>query len=267
MCAKDGKITGLRVDVIADHGAFDSTAQPTKFPAGFFHIVCGSYDLEASHVKVKAVYTNKAPGGVAYRCSFRITEAVYLVERMVDALALEMKADPIDLRMRSFIGARAVPVRDDDRLDLRLGRLRRDDEGRDGHRRLRGPAPRAGREARPRRADGHRRVVLHRGRRRRPAQAHGHPRAVDERRRRPARAPVRQGGGQHQRADPGPGPRDDVRADRRRGARHPAGGRRGPPRRHRQVAVRARHLRQPLDAGVRRARSRSSRARCATRRG
>jgi CO/xanthine dehydrogenase Mo-binding subunit len=60
MCSKDGKITGLRVDAIADHGAFDSTAQPTKFPAGFFHIVCGSYDLQASHVKVKAVYTNKA---------------------------------------------------------------------------------------------------------------------------------------------------------------------------------------------------------------
>ena len=109
MCSKDGKITGLRVDVIADHGAFDSTAQPTKFPAGFFHIVCGSYDLEASHVKVKAVYTNKAPGGVAYRCSFRITEAVYLVERMVDALALEMKADPIDLRMRSFIKPEQFP--------------------------------------------------------------------------------------------------------------------------------------------------------------
>ena len=109
MCAKDGKITGLRVDVIADHGAFDSTAQPTKFPAGFFHIVCGSYDLQASHVKVKAVYTNKAPGGVAYRCSFRITEAVYLVERMVDALALEMKADPIDLRMNSFIGTEQFP--------------------------------------------------------------------------------------------------------------------------------------------------------------
>ena len=109
MCAKNGKITGLRVDVIADHGAFDSTAQPTKFPAGFFHIVCGSYDLEASHVKVKAVYTNKAPGGVAYRCSFRITEAVYLVERMVDALALEMKVDPIDLRMRSFIAPEQFP--------------------------------------------------------------------------------------------------------------------------------------------------------------
>ena len=109
MCSKDGKITGLRVDVIADHGAFDSTAQPTKFPAGFFHIVCGSYDLQASHVKVKAVYTNKAPGGVAYRCSFRITEAVYLVERMVDALALEMEADPIELRMRSFIEPEQFP--------------------------------------------------------------------------------------------------------------------------------------------------------------
>jgi len=93
----------------ADHGAFDSTAQPTKFPAGFFHICCGSYDLQASHVKVKAVYTNKAPGGVAYRCSFRITEAVYLVERMVNALALEMGVDQIDLRMRSFIGPDQFP--------------------------------------------------------------------------------------------------------------------------------------------------------------
>ncbi len=60
-------------------------------------------------MKVKAVYTNKAPGGVAYRCSFRITEAVYLVERMVDALALEMKADPIELRMRSFIRPEQFP--------------------------------------------------------------------------------------------------------------------------------------------------------------
>src|SRR4029450_5214961 len=109
MCSKDGKITGLRVDVIADHGAFDSTAQPTKCPAGLFHICCGSYDLQASHVKVKAVYTNKAPGGVAYRCSFRITEAVYLVERMVDALAMEMGADPIELRMRSFIKPEQFP--------------------------------------------------------------------------------------------------------------------------------------------------------------
>ena len=41
----------------------------------------GSYDLEAAYCKMTAVYTDKAPGGVAYACSFRITEAVYLVER------------------------------------------------------------------------------------------------------------------------------------------------------------------------------------------
>src|ERR671921_278909 len=109
MCSKGGRISGLRVNVIADHGAFDSTAQPTKFPAGFFHIVTGSYDLDGAHCTVKAVYTNKAPGGVAYRCSFRITEAVYLVERMVDALALEMDVDPIELRMRSFIKPEQFP--------------------------------------------------------------------------------------------------------------------------------------------------------------
>ena len=79
-----GKILGVRVDVLADHGAFNGTAQPTKFPAGFFSIFTGSYDLQAAHCKVSGVYTNKAPGGVAYACSFRITEAVYLVERMVD---------------------------------------------------------------------------------------------------------------------------------------------------------------------------------------
>jgi len=100
---KDGKITGLRVDVIADHGAFNSTAQPTKYPAGFFHIFSGSYDLEAAHCHVKGVYSNKAPGGVAYRCSFRVTEAVYLVERMVDALALELNVDPAQLRLKNFI--------------------------------------------------------------------------------------------------------------------------------------------------------------------
>ena len=69
------------------------------------------------------------------------------------------------------------------------------------------------REARARRADGHRRVVLHRGRRRRPAQAHGHPRAVDERRRGPARAPVRQGRRVALRARP------RARATRRRSRR------------------------------------------------
>src|SRR3989440_4692129 len=100
---RDGKILALRTTPLADHGAFHTTAQPTKFPAGFFSIFTGSYDLEAAHCHVTAVYTNKAPGGVAYACSFRITEAVYLVERMVDILAHDMGMDPAELRMKNLI--------------------------------------------------------------------------------------------------------------------------------------------------------------------
>jgi carbon-monoxide dehydrogenase large subunit len=106
---KEGKILAVRVNVIADHGAFNSTAQPTKYPAGFFHVFTGSYDLQAAHCNVKGVYTNKAPGGVAYACSFRITEAVYLVERMVDVLAHELDADPVQLRLQNLIRADQFP--------------------------------------------------------------------------------------------------------------------------------------------------------------
>src|SRR6266567_610300 len=100
---KDGKILAVRVDVLADHGAFNGTAQPTNFPAGFFHIFTGSYDLLAAHCTVTGVYTNKAPGGVAYACSFRITEAAYLVERMIDVLAYELHMDPADLRLKNLV--------------------------------------------------------------------------------------------------------------------------------------------------------------------
>jgi carbon-monoxide dehydrogenase large subunit len=109
ICAKDGKITGLRVKVLADHGAFNNTAQPTKFPAGFFHIFTGSYDLEGAHCEVTGVYSNKAPGGVAYACSFRVTEAAYLVERMVDCLADEMQVDPAELRLASLLRPEQFP--------------------------------------------------------------------------------------------------------------------------------------------------------------
>ena len=77
--------------MLADHGAFNGTAAPVKYPAGFFGVFTGSYDIEAAYCHMTAVYTNKAPGGVAYACSFRITEAVYFVERLVDCLALRAR--------------------------------------------------------------------------------------------------------------------------------------------------------------------------------
>jgi carbon-monoxide dehydrogenase large subunit len=100
---KDGKILAIRSNVLADHGAFNGTAAPVKYPAGFFGVFTGSYDLQAAFCKMTAVYTNKAPGGVAYACSFRITEAVYFVERLVDCLAFELKMDPAELRLKNFI--------------------------------------------------------------------------------------------------------------------------------------------------------------------
>ena len=63
---------------------------------GLFHIVTGSYDLPAAHVSADGYYTNKAPGGVAYRCSFRVTEASYMIERLVQNAAYELGMDPAD---------------------------------------------------------------------------------------------------------------------------------------------------------------------------
>jgi len=100
---KDGRIKALRFYALADHGAFNSHAQPTKWPAGLFSICTGSYDIPVAYAKVEGVYTNKAPGGVAYRCSFRVTEAVYLIERMIDILAQKLDIDKAEIRRRNFI--------------------------------------------------------------------------------------------------------------------------------------------------------------------
>src|ERR1700692_3920453 len=105
----DGRIKALRVHVTADHGAFDACADPTKWPAGMFHVCTGSYAIPNAFVSVDGVYTNKAPGGVAYRCSLRVTEAVYLIERMVDVLAQKLGIDKAEIRARNFIKADKFP--------------------------------------------------------------------------------------------------------------------------------------------------------------
>ena len=69
---------------MADHGYADAAANPSKFPAGLFSICTGSYDFKNAFAEVDGVYTNKPPGGIAYRCSFRVTEAAHAIERMVD---------------------------------------------------------------------------------------------------------------------------------------------------------------------------------------
>jgi carbon-monoxide dehydrogenase large subunit len=105
----EGRMLGLRVKMLSDNGAFFSDAQPSKFRAGLFHIVTGSYDLPAAHVVTDGAYTNKAPGGVAYRCSFRVTEASYLIERLVDTAAHQLGVDAAELRLRNFIKPEQFP--------------------------------------------------------------------------------------------------------------------------------------------------------------
>jgi aerobic carbon-monoxide dehydrogenase large subunit len=107
----DGRMLGLRVRLISDNGAFYADAQPSKFKAGLFHVVTGSYDYPAAHVAAEGAYTNKAPGGVAYRCSFRITEASFLIERLVQTAAYELGIDPAELRLKNFIKPDQFPYK------------------------------------------------------------------------------------------------------------------------------------------------------------
>ena len=105
----DGTVTALKVSTTADHGAFDAAADPTKYPAGMFGIVTGSYTFPVAHAEVDAYFTNKAPGGIAYRCSFRVTEASYAIERGMDILADELGLDPVELRRKNFVKKEQFP--------------------------------------------------------------------------------------------------------------------------------------------------------------
>ncbi len=103
LAIKGDRMVGLKVKLLSDNGAFFADAQPSKFKAGLFHIVTGSYDIPAAHVVADGAYTNKAPGGVAYRCSFRVTEASYLIERLVQTAAYELGLDPAEFRRTNFV--------------------------------------------------------------------------------------------------------------------------------------------------------------------
>jgi aerobic carbon-monoxide dehydrogenase large subunit len=106
---EDGTMTGLRVKMLSDQGYAFADAQPSKFKAGLFHIVTGSYDIPAAHVVTEGAYTNKAPGGVAYRCSFRVTEASFFIERLVQTAAYELGVDPAELRRKNFVPPEKFP--------------------------------------------------------------------------------------------------------------------------------------------------------------
>ncbi len=107
--SRDGTMEALRIKSVADHGYTDAAANPSKFPAGLFSICTGSYDFKNAFVEIDGVYTNKPPGGIAYRCSFRVTEASFAIERMADIVAHELGMDPAEFRLKNFIKSEAFP--------------------------------------------------------------------------------------------------------------------------------------------------------------
>lgn len=93
---KDGRITGLKGEVIVDNGAF--TGGSGEFSPMFIAMqLAGAYRLDKAHVRGISVLTNKAPQG-PYRGAGR-PEAMYFIERLMDGLADKLGMDPVELRL------------------------------------------------------------------------------------------------------------------------------------------------------------------------
>ena len=104
---KDGKFLALRVATVANLGAYLSTFAPAVPTYLYGTLLAGTYTTPAVYVEVKGVFTNTVPVD-AYRGAGR-PEACYVIERIVDMAAAEMKIDPADLRRRNFIPRDAYP--------------------------------------------------------------------------------------------------------------------------------------------------------------
>jgi carbon-monoxide dehydrogenase large subunit len=98
---KDNRITGLKVDTIANFGAYMSLFSSSVPTYLYATLLSGQYDIPAIHANVRAVYTNTAPVD-AYRGAGR-PEATYLLERTMETAARELGVSPAELRRKNFI--------------------------------------------------------------------------------------------------------------------------------------------------------------------
>ena len=104
---KDGTVLGIRAKVYANMGAWLSTAAPGVPTILFGLILPGQYRIKAIGCEVHGILTNTVAVD-AYRGAGR-PEASFIVERMMDILAGELKMDPAELRRRNFIPAGEFP--------------------------------------------------------------------------------------------------------------------------------------------------------------
>lgn len=103
----DGKLTAVRVRLLADMGAYLQLVTPGVPLLGAF-LYAGVYDIpQAYDFSCTSVFTTMTPTD-AYRGAGR-PEATYAIERAMDALAAKMGIDPLELRKRNFIKAEQYP--------------------------------------------------------------------------------------------------------------------------------------------------------------
>ncbi len=98
---KDGKFLAMRVNTIANMGAYLSTFASSVPTILYATLLAGQYTTPVIYCNVKAVFTNTAPVD-AYRGAGR-PEATYVVERLVEQAARDMQLDPAEIRRRNFI--------------------------------------------------------------------------------------------------------------------------------------------------------------------
>ncbi|HJS38690.1 MAG TPA: xanthine dehydrogenase family protein molybdopterin-binding subunit, partial [Burkholderiales bacterium] len=98
---KDGKFLAMRVKTTANVGAYLSTFASCIPTILYATLLAGQYTTPVIHAEVTAVFTNTAPVD-AYRGAGR-PEATYVVERLVETAAREMKMDPAEIRRKNFI--------------------------------------------------------------------------------------------------------------------------------------------------------------------
>jgi carbon-monoxide dehydrogenase large subunit len=96
----DGRVTGVRVNLLADMGAYLQLVTPGIPLLGAF-LYHGVYDVGAYSFRCTSVFTNKTPTD-AYRGAGR-PEATYAIERAMDSLAARLGVDPAEIRRRNFI--------------------------------------------------------------------------------------------------------------------------------------------------------------------
>jgi len=104
---KDGRFTALRVQTIANMGAYLSAFAPLIPTYLYATLFAGQYTTPAIHAGVQAVFTNTTPVD-AYRGAGR-PEATFMLERLVEMAALEIGVTPVELRQRNFIATGAFP--------------------------------------------------------------------------------------------------------------------------------------------------------------